>query len=202
MSASLAAIRNHCDRDDGNAFINFALYAVLGKMAEADDLMRKAAAGIKRVASLLDFRFPVRASALYRGMLVDPATPIVADHRYTFISWSEDRDVACWFASPGSVISRPLADSNARLRGVVLELAKPTSVLLHHSWASDWDRLALRHPHMGEEGARQIRWSLATQREVITLPLERLPDGVPVESVATLPVAELDGRLAPPWIQP
>lgn len=201
MSASLAAVAR-CNRDDGNAFINFSLYAVLGKMAEADDLMRRFGDGIKRVAAVLAARFPLRPSSLYRGMLVDPATPVTPDGRYTFVSWSEDRDVACWFASPESEISRPLAAHNPRLRGVVLELTRPERVLFHHSWAVGWERLAVAHPHMGDEGARQIGWSLRTQREVITAPLERFPVGVPVESVATTPVAELDVRLTPPWTSP
>ncbi len=187
------------NRDDGNAFVNFALYAVLGKMAEADQMMREFGDGIARASEWFAERWPVPRATLYRGMLVDPAVELTVDARYTFVSWSEDVDVACWFATPSSKISQPLAASNPRLRGVVLELAEPERVIFHYSWARGWERLAMMHPHMGSEGARQIRWSLTTQREVITAPLERYPSARPVGSFSR-DAAYLDAKLAPPWI--
>lgn len=186
-------------REDSNAYITFVLYAVYGKMAEADEMMRRFADGIRRVARVFEQRMPVPLTALYRGMLVDPTIPLTTDQRYTFVSWSEDVDVACWFGSTESIISAPLAAHDSRLRGVVLQLARPERVLFHHSWAKGWEQFALQHPHMGSEGARQINWSLRTQRETITETLDELPPPIPVECVRRLSVSELDARFAPPW---
>lgn len=189
------------EKHDVNCYINFALYAVLGRLAEADSLMREEGHRIRRVAAFLAGKRPVRRVPLYRGMLVDPSSPVARDARYTFVSWSEDRDVACWFAATDSVISEPLVAAKPHLRGVVLELAAPRSVIFHHSWAFEWPiaSMAAMHPHMGYEGARQIEWSLRTQREVITAPID-LPPAVDVATIERPPTAELDRRLCPPWV--
>jgi hypothetical protein len=185
------------DGDDFNRYVNFVLYAVLGRMAEADGMMRRYSASIERVAARFAERFPVAPAPIYRGMLLDPSEPLQLDPRLTFLSWSEDRDVACWFASPDSVISAPLTMCKPTLRGALLTLPEPHRVLFHHTWGRGWARLALAHPHMGCDGARQIAWSLRTQREVITAPFE-LPAAE--WDPASPPVAELDRRLTPPWM--
>lgn len=194
---------------DRNAYLNFVLYAVLGRMAEADEVMRRHSDAIESVARFLAKQRPIAPAPVYRGMLVDPAVPLVVDHRYTFVSWSEDVDVACWFGSADSIISAPLAASNPRLRGVVLTMPAPRRVLFHHSWSDEdgrgagagagWSRLALLHPHMGPDGARQIAWSLRTQREVITAPVE-LPEPTPTGIVRTKSVADLDAQFAPGFL--
>lgn len=195
------------NRQDINVWINFSLYAILGKLAEADDLLERHGAAVHRVADYLAKEMPIAPSPLYRGMLVDG--PVAADPRYKFLSWSDDRDVACWFASPGTVISGYVLEHRPSVRGVVLELpSSAAKVLFHHSWTSAWEgggaaafaRLAMRHPHMGVDGARQIAWSLHTQREVITAPLAVLPPAAEIATLNPLPPAELDRRFAPPWI--
>lgn len=186
------------NRDDINVYINFALYAVLGKLAEADDLLVKHGHAVRRVADYLSRTRPFSRAPLYRGLLVGDGA-VKADSRYKFLSWSEDRDVAVWFASTDSVISEHVLEHNPNVRGVLLELPVPRQVLFHHSWALGWERFAVVHPHMGPEGARQIAWSLRTQREVITAPID-LPPAIDVGSIERPTTAELDRRLAPPWI--
>lgn len=188
--------------DDINAYINWTLYMVLGGLREADSLMRSHRAGIRRVADELSRRHPIAARPIYRGVLVNPALGIGTE--YLSVSWSEDRDVARWFGSPESFISEPFRQMFPEARGYVLTLPAPTSrVLFHHTWARAFanplEALALRHPHMGVEGARQIQWSLRTQQEVITEPVPALPEGQPIETVDGPSVAVLDERLAPPW---
>jgi hypothetical protein len=196
--------------DDMNAYLNFVLYAVLGRLPEADGLLTQHGDGVRRVARWLNKQCPPPAVPLYRGMLVDPAQPLRANLDYKFLSWTEDPQVACWFASRESVISEHVIDTHPNWTGVVLMLppSTPRATLFHHAWADAWDgsgqaafaRLAMRHPHMGYEGAQQITWSLQTQREVIIDPLSELPLPVPVESLNPKPVAELDRRFSPPWI--
>jgi hypothetical protein len=190
--------------NDINLYINFVLHAVYGRLAEADIIMRTARQSIRHVADFLSAKHPIAPKPLYRGMLLDPARPLLrTDAHYTFASWSEDRDVARWFASPQSIISAPLVEHDARLRGYVATLPTPRAhVLFHYSWASvfgDFAALALQHPFMGHEGQRQIAWSLRTQREVITAPVDDLVTR-PIEELPGPSVVELDRKLAPPWV--
>ena len=190
-------------RDDTtNLYINFVLHAIFGLLAEADGLMRKYGERIRIAADALTFAIPTSPRTLYRGVLLDPSRPFALDSR-TFASWSESPDVARWFACPRSVISEPLASTNAKLVGHLVELSSATSrrVLFHHTWARAFgglSSLARRHPRMGDSGAAQIAWSLETQREVITEPLPVTPKLAPELDAETL--AALERRFSPPWI--
>jgi hypothetical protein len=188
---------------DVNLYVNFALYAIYGKLGEADAIMRLAGDSVRRVADDIGARNSAGLAPIHRGMLLDPDVPFAPDPKLTFLSWSEDHDVALWFACPRSVVSEPLAKMKPKLRGYVATILTPRSrVLFHHSWASVLGGLAcfaLIHPLMGEEGRRQIEWSLRTQREVITEPAADLrPERVADLDSATLEA--LERRLSPPWI--
>lgn len=190
------------DPADVNAWLNFVLHAVYGKMAQADGLMDMLGDGVRRVAERVRTieRRPV--GTLYRGVLVDPSEPMTSDTRYTFMSWTQSLDVACWFASPESVVSEYVRMMKPKLRGYVLQLdGSDQPVLFDHRWGVRWDRLAHMHPDIGAEGARQITWALRTQQEIITPTLARLPIPVPVENVRRCSVRTLDARYAPPWIK-
>ena len=188
---------------DVDLYLNFALHAILGRLSEADALMSLAGDEIRAVADRLAAQHPIPPKPLHRGMLLDPGKPFAADPKLTFLSWSEDRDVAVWFACPRSAVSEPLATSNPRLRGHLVDLPAPQSrVLFHHGWTGALGglaALAIAHPLMGEEGRRQIEWSLRTQREVITAPV----DGLRPSQTADLDAEELavlERRLSPPWV--
>jgi hypothetical protein len=190
-------------RDDIKLYVNFALHAVFGKLAAADMIMRFAGDAIRRVADEIAAECPIDPVPIHRGMLLDPAQPFRADPKLTFLSWSEDRDVALWFACPRSVVSEPLMQQTPNLRGYVADLPAPRSrVLFHHSWASALGGLAcfaLVHPRMGAEGKRQIEWSLRTQREIITEPVDDLAPQ-PVADLDSAALEALERRLSPPWV--
>jgi hypothetical protein len=188
---------------DVDLYVNFALHAIYGKLGEADTLMRLAADPIRRIADRLAEKIPVTPAPIHRGLLLDPDVPFAADPKVTFLSWSEDLAVAQWFACPRSVVSEPVAQLRPRARGFLVELAAPRSrVLFHYAWACAFGGLAplaLAHPLMGEEGRRQIEWSLRTQREIITEPIpDLLPTPAPDLDAAAL--MALERRLSPPWI--
>mgnify|MGYP001586831954 CR=1 FL=1 len=188
---------------DVSLYINFVLHAVLGRMAEADSIMRMAAPSIARVADRLRAAHPIAPGPIYRGVLLDPAKPIAIDLAYTFMSWTEDRDVARWFGSCESIVSEPLASSDSTLRGFVLALdAAPSRILFHHAWRHAFgiplEKLALGHPMMGDEGCEQIGWNLRTQHEVIIEPPDALPAATPIENLNGCSMVELDRKLTPP----
>ena len=191
---------------DLDLYLNFALHAILGRLSEADALMSIAGDEIRAVAARLTAHYPITSKPLYRGMLLDPDQTFAANPKLTFLSWSEDRDVAVWFACPRSAVSEPLAATNPKLRGHLVELMGPPSrVLFHHAWThalgglTGLPTLALSHPLMGEEGARQIEWSLSTQCEVITTPVYGLSPSRTAELDAADLIA-LERRLSPPWV--
>lgn len=191
------------DPRDINLYINFALHAVLGKLGEADTIMRLAGDAVRRVADEIAAECPVEAAPIYRGMLLDPAQTFRADDSLTFLSWSEDHDVARWFACPRSTINASPTLQNPELRGYVAELPAPRSrVLFHHDWASALGGLAcfaLVHPLMGSDGKRQIEWSLRTQREVITDPFADLRPAR-ADDLSAEALEALERRLSPPWV--
>lgn len=188
---------------DLDLYINFAIHAIFGKLGEADTIMRLGGDAVRKIAAELAAELPVATVPIYRGMLLDPEEPFTADPALTFLSWSEDRDVALWFACPRSVVSEPIMQLKPQLRGYVVELPQIQSpVLFHYSWArvlGGLARFALLHPLMGTEGYRQIQWSLQTQREIITAPVADL---APVRSpdLDTSALAMLERRLSPPWV--
>lgn len=188
--------------DEVALYVTFVLHAVLGRLAEADELMRRFAPQIRHVADALTWAVATPPRPVYRGLLLDPDKTYDADPRYTFMSWSESRDVARWFACPRSVVSEPLAASNPKLRGYLVEADAPARILFHYSWSRAFgglSPLARMHPLIGETGARQVAWSLRTQREVITEPVfEVRPAPAPDLSAAEL--QELERRLSPPWV--
>ena len=188
---------------DLDFYLNFALHAILGRLGEADALMSIAGDEIRAVADHLAAQHPIEPKPLHRGLLLDPDKTFAADPKLTFLSWSEDRDVALWFACPRSAVSEPLAATNPRLRGHLVDLPAPQSrVLFHHGWTGSLGglaALAIAHPLMGEEGRRQIEWSLRTQREVITAPVAGLTPSRTADLDAEA-LAALERRLSPPWI--
>ena len=197
--------------NDINLYINWALHAIFGRMAEADAITRMDPGALERVAAFLRRRYPVNVQPLYRGLLLSSPSELNAgpDPRtgrvMPWVSWSEDRDVARWFGSPESYISEPFRAWAPNARGYVLTLPEvaPEHVLWHYDWRHAFgqplERLALLHPAMGAEGCRQIAWSLDMQREVITTPLDPLPTPEPVDTIPGATIVELDARLTPSW---
>jgi hypothetical protein len=188
---------------DVDLYINFALHAIYGMLGEADTIMRRAGDSVRRVADRLAEKIPVMPAPIHRGLLLDPAVPFAPDPKATFLSWSEDLDVALWFACPRSAVSEPVAQQKPRARGFLVELAAPRSrVLFYHAWTRAFGGLAplaIAHPLMGEEGRRQIEWSLRTQREIITEPVpDLLP--TPAGELDAAALEALERRLSPPWI--
>lgn len=167
-------------------YINWALYAVVGNLAAADNMMkRKEGAGIRAVARYFQRTKRPRIRTLYRGLLLDPEQiedqAITQDPDVTFVSFSEDRDVACWFADPSSTMSSFVKMRRPRVEGWIMEYRpKLANILFHHSWNPIaipgmgelyLEQAAEMHPEIVEV-ADQLAWNLQTQSEVIVRPLK------------------------------
>src|SRR5262249_28756624 len=100
-----------CQMDHADAlnyYINFLLYAIVGRMAEADDVLRQYKREIYEAARVSTQNI-VPNFVLYRGILLHPNEVqhgrIRGMEELTFVSFSQSLDVARWFADTGSIIS-------------------------------------------------------------------------------------------------
>ena len=201
------------DRAAWNAWINFAMLAVAGRMQEADTIMRGLGGGVRRVAVYLQAARPPTLRPLWRGLLLEPKDVLPGgyvehDPQFTFLSWTEDRDVACFFGDPGTTISGDVAAQKPTARGYLAHDPAPTlrRVLFHHTWRvfplpgrgpTDLAQIAVAHPQLVGLGP-QIEHYLATQSEVI---VDAPPAGTrwKLEDPAGCPPRrELDVRFTPP----
>lgn len=200
------------EAQDYNIYINFVLYSVLGKTAVADEMMRRYGDGIRRVAARLRMKRPVPKRRLYRGILVEPSKvnggKIRPDPKLKFISWSEDLEVACWFADPDSAMSAFMQTIRPGVEGFIVTTEQaPAPVLFYYEWARGFElaghqvdlaKLALVHPDMGADGYSQIRWALNTQREVITENIDKSFEAAPMDSFECPRTGVLDATLTWP----
>lgn len=185
--------------NDANIYITFVIHVIAGKLGAADALMRTYKTNILRVAAKLAQQAPITPMQLYRGLLLDPKIGL-RKVPYTFVSWSEDLDVARWFASPQTEIGSYVGQLKPHYRGYLItrEPAQPSQLVFHHSWGAlfPFEAAALIHPDFDIELARQVHWNLNTQREVVTLPLDEDPMPLAVDVLNT---SQLDDRFVPPW---
>jgi hypothetical protein len=174
------------------------LNAVLGRLAEADAMVFRFGPAIRRVAHALAKQHPFERKPLHRGVLLEGPFGLFDPSGRAFTSWSEDADVAEWFADPRAHINEYIAMCHPRATGHLLTSTDELAVLWHHSWSKleNWPRFAKMHPEMGPEGARQLEWAMHTQVEVVTEP----PTTWPALRLFVPTRPPLDDRYAPPWI--
>jgi len=206
--------------EDWNYYINFVLYAVVGRTGQADGLMRRHGAGVRRVAATMRELSPRATGTLYRGLLLEPPEAKGGKCKRemkdgepvrTFESYSETEDVACWFADPNSIIS---SDVLKRRPGVKGYLAKTKGAGQEERllWRYDWENVPLpggrllplvaaaaAHPEI-DEG--QFHWNMKTQAEVVLEPAASRTIKLSPLSGANCPDSdELDATYAyPPFL--
>jgi hypothetical protein len=184
-------------------------------MAEADALMRDHGPGIRRMARWLMAERPVRIGALYRGLLIEPSQVdrhwLEHEPARTFTSWSEDKEVACWFADPQSIISDFVRFQRPNVRGYLSKgKGNRDRVLWHHDWVDipvgggrtlNLAVAAGMHPGI-DHG--QFLWNIQTQSEVIVDAPKRPGTKIavePIEKEKCGDIEELDARLTyPPFL--
>jgi len=198
-----------------NYWVNFVLYAVTGHLAQADALVAQHGGDVLRVSRWMMGQRPVAIGVLYRGVLIEPGKLdrgwLEHEEERRFLSYSEDKSVACWFADPASIISETVVEKYPASQGYLIKGRVPTSkVLWHHDWMQvevpgagvlPLAMAAALHPDI-DEG--QFIWNAATQREVITQPPGRKGAKLRVfsiESEGCPDSDELDARFAyPPYV--
>jgi hypothetical protein len=141
-------------------------------MEAADEMLRRYGHEILPVAlrATRGVRLP---ATLYRGILLEPnevkSDKVERDPRLTFVSFSEDREVACWFADTRSIMSGYVKETRPHVDGYLIEYApSQNQVLFSATGQPELCKLlctaAEMHPHID---ASQLRWNVMTQKEVI-----------------------------------
>jgi hypothetical protein len=191
-------------------YINFIVLAVTGRTGEADTIMQRFPKPIADCARELTAHFKAPYGPTYRGILVEDdrlkggILPHESDR--TFLSWSENLEVAAWFANRDAIVSQVVVCIRPNVRGyiTILNEPEPDTVLWRHSWGPLLEALtgvpllkaALMHPQVDH---RQFLWNLTTQKEVITAPLGELKF-VPVEEFDPLPLEQLEEQFCYPEV--
>jgi len=196
-----------------NGYVNWALYAILGRMAEADGIMEEYGPDVYDVVRFLQRKYPPTFRPIYRGVLVEPDAVVggllAPEPRVTFVSFSEDKNVACWFADPASFVSGYVKQQRPRVKGFILEhKPKLEDVLFHYSWGLAFPMpngrtaplsvFAQMHPDII---VPQFDWNLRTQKEVIVKPIKHPLPVSPIETWSCPPTNELDKRYTPPMFR-
>jgi len=207
--------------DSWNIYITFLLYAIYGRMREADAVGRRHRASIAATASWLRAAYPISPTEVYRGLLLEPedlhGRPghwLVAAYQpnLTFVSTSEEEDVACWFATPESAISGAVSQARPRTEGYIARFVPALkSILWHYTWRElpvvpgrpplPLVEAALVHPDIAD--VQQFAWNLLTQKEVILKPFapgDEL-EVTPLADAGCPPAEQLDAELLPPWLE-
>lgn len=213
---------------DFNYYLNFVLYAATGFLSEADAVVRQSNGGVARVARKLNSKsrkkIGLSPQKVYRGILLE-GNQVGADRKIPrlaeplFMSFSENKDVACWFAYRDSIMSTVVLAQRPDVQGWIAEhKPKWKDVLFHHRWvpqlnefirkevgARDIEHLAqvmtMRHPDSRIRDpiiAHQFMWNLQTQKEVILKPVQEPLQFMPIEEAGCSPVSGLDERLSHP----
>lgn len=187
--------------EDVNYFLNWSLYSIIGELNKADNLYAAHGKHVRNMAKHLQENLgPFEPTPIYRGIFINPKyvkkSRIKLEKHRTFMSFSEDPDVACWFGYPGSNMNNFLRMQDANRKGYISEyIAKPAEILFSWQWAEDINLLqcAAIHPEMDVD---TIEWYLNTQQEVIIKPVDMLKV-IPIDDYDCTDVEELNIKFSP-----
>lgn len=189
-----------------NLWINWAVYAIYGKMANADAIMKQHRAKIHAAARDLMAYAPIEPVEVYRGIVLNEkhtrnGVLPSAGYPVTFISFSENPQVACFFGRTDTEMSAFLLKQDPHVKGyIATHLPRRGEVLFHHHWVDvvPLIRAASMHPHI--EDIHQFAWYVKTQEEVILKPLPQVSIK-PVEDFDCCSAEELNEMFTPPHLR-
>jgi len=194
----------------------FIALAVVGKQKEADAWLHSNKRHIERVARYLRSEMPVNPQKVYRGILLpagEKKFKVAGKYQQQeYVSFTENLDVACWFARKESLIA---PDLNYEVDGYIIEYQPENKeILFHHSWLDPksgqvgdlpgrivYDLLLLTDSSSGQAIA-ELYWNLRTQEEVIARPPSQELEIINLNDYNCPPAEQLDKQLfyRPDWV--
>ena len=200
-------------RDEYVYYTNWVLHVILGRLGEADGLMAQHGGSIRRMARKLRINLGVPIRTIWRGLLLEPEEVppdrMVPpwDQTIGSVSWSEDKEVGCWFADRDSNMSTVIRMQRPTVTGWIMKTTpKKRNVLWHWSWQDRFPSprgpgtisltaLASMHPSID---ITQFHWALQTQKEVILSPFNRPVEVVSYDEAGCPSTEDLNRRLGGP----
>lgn len=193
---------------DVKVYVFWLVAVIMGRLNEADQVMAQHRRTIYRAAEHLRKACPPPVRKLYRGLLLEPElvkNGFVQPHPYAVesVSFTEDRNVACYFADPQTIMSGFVKQIRPRVLGYIAELTpRPSSILWHYAWNPiarriDVHEVARQHPLI--EDSAQFDHIFRTQREVILKPLTKPLRVQPLDDCPD--ATDLDNRFTPPHLR-
>jgi len=195
---------------DVQIYVTFVLTLIVGRLHEADNAMRRHGAVIEKVARYFRSQVPPSRRTLYRGWLVEPRRVrghvIFAEpgEDYRFMSFTHDKNTACFFADPESIMSTMVVKQRPSVRGFVTtyENPDPNLVIWTHEWAAMpiGDRkvsiVSLVERSPSAEYARLLAANIQSQLEVVLKPIPSTVKTTlaPILDVDCPPTHELNKR--------
>lgn len=212
-----------------NVYLSWLIPVIMGQLQEADTIALHYPGVIDRFAAKLQKNTKI-LRPVYRGVLLDPATvqPVdpndpqqgglvqLTSRGEQSVSFSEDQDVACYFADPTSDMSSYYTQAHPNVRGYLIKLVpRRAEILWHYRWnpipykGQKYDiRVAARRHSATAHDPAQFDHVFGTQREMILKPF---PPGtvlrvMPIDALspddACPDVDTLNQRFTPPHLRP
>ena len=125
---------------------NFIFNALSGR--NPDNYYRKNSQSINLIAAVLRKKFPKSIKPLYRGILLSPDEvhdgKVKHQSEITYVSFSEDKNIAIAFADIKNDISKYVAFSSPNKTGYLItkNTYDQNLMLFHYEWLSDTNAMA------------------------------------------------------------
>jgi len=167
-------------------YCTWVVLAIQGLMRDADQLLKQYQEEIYLEALKLSRKFPVRPKPVYRGILLEPKDNgnenyvYHVDYGVKFISFTQNLEVACWFASTDSYMAHMVMLQKPKSAGFIIEhTPEPEDILFDWKWHKDIGfkkfrpmiekQLLLNHIYTDLD---QYVHNVVTQKEIILKPLK------------------------------
>lgn len=210
--------RNAVSRPSPNHFIHYKVFVVLalvGKQEEADAYIREHTSSIWKVAKYLQQTHSPEIKEIYRGMLLStvPTDRIARAFRnHQYVSFSENSQVACWFASVDAILAEEAMEEHRNTTGRDatgwIGRLKPElhDILFHYTWMplletgpgpNIYEIARDLGAQLGESALlMEFRYHVRNQSEVLCQK-DVVYSLQPVTEYACLSARELDNRYTP-----
>lgn len=188
----------------------WAVCAVQGYIDLADRVLEQYKNEIYSVASALQRNLPPNSKKLYRGIILNPnnrdaSGMLVSKVNAGFISFSENLDVAAWFASADSHMAEMLLLNVPNGEGFIIKYEpKRSEILFHYKW---YHLLRIKNELSGIESSliqmglepdlSQFIHNVTSQEEVILKPVTQKFNLIPKRELSDKSGEELDKMFLP-----
>lgn len=195
----------------------FVVLAIQGHMADADNILRSYKEKIYQVARKYSMKLP-KQMTVYRGILLksddiiqkDSSSVIKEKWPVEYISFTENPEVARWFACKDAYLSDFVRMKHPSIEGFVIKYdVTPKDIIFHYSFFNLYMQKFVSDPRFVvanflnngiEPNFNQFLHNIKTQSEVMIKPTDHVFELIPVEAFPEgghLSASQLDKKYLP-----